>query len=318
MKLDALATPPASSLSGRFFLVSYLPTYAAVCYLLVLLWSGAPAKPPSFSLAWRTAEKLSVGALLLILFTVALVALILHPLQLPLVRVLEGYWPRWLTPLVRYGHARQAARLGRHRRAATLPPGEPPGPAQLQRAGVATTELRTRFPDRPELLRPTALGNVLASMEERAGTAYGWDTTVVWPRLYPLLGENVRAIVDDRRTLLDISCRLTVTAAVSAAASAALLAATGWWLLLALVPLALSRVAYHAAVRAAISYGESVRVAFDLHRFDLYPALRLDPPANLAEERSVNRELATFWRQGRDFGLPYVRSAETEERPAAP
>ncbi len=51
----------------------------------------------------------------------------------------------------------------------------------------------------PELLRPTLPGNVLAAVESRAGEPYGLDAVVAWPRLYPLLGEGVKAVVDDRR-----------------------------------------------------------------------------------------------------------------------
>ena len=43
MKLEAVGRPPAdASFCGRFYLVGYLPTYAAALFLLVLVWAGAP------------------------------------------------------------------------------------------------------------------------------------------------------------------------------------------------------------------------------------------------------------------------------------
>ena len=45
------------------------------------------------------------------------------------------------------------------------------------------------------LVRATGLGNALAAMEDSAGAAYGLDAVVAWPRLYPLLGDKVRAVV---------------------------------------------------------------------------------------------------------------------------
>ncbi len=42
MKLDAVTTQPAGGgLGRRFYLVGYLPTYAAALFLLVLVWAGA-------------------------------------------------------------------------------------------------------------------------------------------------------------------------------------------------------------------------------------------------------------------------------------
>jgi hypothetical protein len=44
--LATVATAPAglaSGSAGRFFLVSYLPTYAGALSILWLVWAGAPA-----------------------------------------------------------------------------------------------------------------------------------------------------------------------------------------------------------------------------------------------------------------------------------
>ena len=42
MSLDTVARPLDSTLSGRFFLVGYLPTVTAAVFVLLLLW---PARP---------------------------------------------------------------------------------------------------------------------------------------------------------------------------------------------------------------------------------------------------------------------------------
>ena len=50
MKLDAVTRQSAGGgFGGRFYLVGYLPTYAAALFLLVLVWAGAlgPASRPS-------------------------------------------------------------------------------------------------------------------------------------------------------------------------------------------------------------------------------------------------------------------------------
>jgi len=107
----------------------------------------------------------------------------------------------------------------------------------------------------------------------------------------------VREVVDDRRTQLDMTCRLSATAAVLAPLTLALLVPSGWWLLLAVVPAAVAWVAYRSAIAAALAYGEAVRTAFDLHRFDLLTALHLPLPDKPAAEQQLNAALSRFWNQ---------------------
>lgn len=291
MKPDSLAGPGFGG--SRFLLVDYLPTYAAGMAVLVLVWAGAPGRI-GFGQAWHTAGQLGVGEVLLLALALTLLAVLGNPLQLALVRVLEGGWP-WqrAADLSRRCQERRRERLAAQEQ---LPPGEPTE-ARIQAAGQAGTRLRRLFPP-AEVLRPTALGNVLAAAEIGAGDPYGLDAVVAWPRLYPLLPENTRRIVDDRRDIMDAAARLSVTMAATTVIAIALLAASSWWLLLASIPLLLARFSYISAVHAAVAYGESVRAAVDLHRFALMDALRLPPPADLTAERLLNTRLSDLWRQG--------------------
>ncbi|WP_424535855.1 hypothetical protein ACOZ38_38385 [Sphaerisporangium viridialbum] len=311
MSLDALAKPGISG--GRFLLVDYLPAYAASLMVLVLVWAGAPGRPVDLGRAWRTAAGLGAGEVVLLGVAITLLAVLGTPLQLALVRVLEGQWPRaGLAGLARRSRERQSRRRERLASAEELPEGQA-GEAEIQAAGVAGTRLRRLYPP-AELLRPTALGNVLAATESQAGEPYGLDAVVVWPRLYPLLGENVKAVVDDRRDILDTAARLSVTMAATAVVAAGLLARSGWWLLLALVPLVIARVAYVGAVHAAVAYGEAVRAAIDLHRFTLVDALRLPLPHDPDDERRRNTLLCDLWRQGLPLPPePYRHPSPPEE-----
>jgi hypothetical protein len=67
-------------------------------------------------------------------------------------------------------------------------------------------------------LQPTKLGNVLAARQDSAGRPYGFDAVTAWPRLYPVLGEQCRTLVDDRRGTLDASVRPAATMTVTAVA----------------------------------------------------------------------------------------------------
>ncbi|MBO3748371.1 hypothetical protein J5X84_20035 [Streptosporangiaceae bacterium NEAU-GS5] len=291
MSLDALAKPGVQG--GRFLLVDYLPTYAGALVILVLVWAGAPGQV-DFARAWRTASGLSAGEIVLLGVAITLIAVLGVPLQLALVRVLEGEWP--FPALTRRALERQALRRTRLAEREQLPDG-PIGEADVQAAGVAGARLRRLYPP-PELLRPTALGNALAATEAGAGEPYGLDAVVVWPRLYPLLSPGVKTVVDDRRDMLDAAARLSATMAIVAVAAFGLLVASGWWLPLAAVPAAIAWAAYVGAVHAAVAYGEAVRAAIDLERFALIDALRLPRPLDPDDERRRNAALCDQWRQG--------------------
>jgi hypothetical protein len=146
-----------------------------------------------------------------------LLAVILQPLQLALVNLAQGSWPRCLGAA--WARQRQKNRRDRLARAAHLPPGADLTSPAIQRAAAAGYQLRRRFPMPDHLLQPTTLGNVLAAMQDTAGRAYGLDAVIAWPRLYPVLGEQCRTLVDDRRDTLDASVRLTAIMAVTALAS---------------------------------------------------------------------------------------------------
>jgi hypothetical protein len=222
--------------------------------------------------------------------------LLTHPLQFSLVRVLEGYgWPDWLgAPGKRY-HRR------RRRSMVPVPTESPPAAADL----LKDFRRRRQYPPE-DLVRPTFLGNVLAASEDTAGLPYGFDAVIAWPRIYPVLSNETRAVVDDRRTQLDVAARMTVTAGVITAVSAALLASSGWWWWLTAIPAALAVLAYAASVQAAVALGESLHVAFDLHRFDLTDTLRMPRPTTMADEKLTNEKLCRLWRgEIQTIDVPY-------------
>jgi hypothetical protein len=291
--------------SARFMLVSYLPTYAAVLFLLFLFSSGAPGRSIDLTHGWAIATSLNTTTIILVGLGVALLSVMLHPLQLPLVRLWEGYWPAWCRPLAWLARRRHRARRDRMARAAELPANvTDPTHEELAKASTASTLLAKRYPAE---VRPTALGNVLAATEEHAGAAYGWDAVVAWPRLYPILGEQLRRVLDDRRDTMDATIRLTAIAAATAVVSAALVYRSGPLAILgvAVVPLMVAWIAYHASVHSALAYGEAVEAAFDLHRLDLVRALHVPLPEDPTAEVAVATQICDHWRQGVPMSSPY-------------
>lgn len=310
------ATDLLEALGARGRFVSLLPVVAAGMFVTVILAAGAPGSGPSLHRAWQVLSELNTGQVLLLALALVTVALLLDPLQLRLVRLLEGYWPTRLAIVTRWCCSMQGKRCKRAARAAELR--DDLSPAAVREAGVLTARLQRLFADDPDIIRPTALGNVLTAMETRAGHQYGWDAVVAWPRLYPLLSPAVRAVVDGQRDRLDALARLAVTSAATTLPTVALLYRSGWWLLVAAIPVAVARLAYVGAVHTAMSYGEAVTVAFDLHRFDLLTQLHLPLPADLGEERGIASQLSLMWRQGVAAALSYDHGAAQAARREPP
>jgi hypothetical protein len=295
MGLASLVGLDANALGTRFSLVSLLPTSAGTLLVGFVVATGAPGRSPSWSNAVQTARDMDAADVGLLAVAVLVIAVILQPLQLQLVRMLEGYWggggfARWLSgPLVRrHRKARQhlADRAKLDPDATTVP----------EDAALADQIRRARYPSDP--LLPTALGNALRAAERSAGRRYGLDAVVLWPRLYPLVADPQRAVVEDRRDQLDLTARMSATFALVAVVTFGLLWRDPIWWLFPLAVLALSALSYRAATAAAISYGESLHVTFDLHRFDLLTALHLPLPVDNESERKQNQQLSTWLRQG--------------------
>jgi hypothetical protein len=292
----------AGGLGQRFNLLGLLPGGVLVLLVLLLLWSGAPAQPPDPDEVLARAQDLGAWEGALLFLGLVLAATVTMPLQLGLVRLLEGYWG----PLA---GERALARQRRRRAALTLmatPSSDNPSPQEEARLTAAAWRLRQRFPpDGLEL--PTALGNVLRAAEDRAGRRYGLDTVVAWPRLYPLLSPELRAVLDDQRDQLDISARLCAVFAACAAITLVLTAPHGgWWLLVVPGWIGLAWLSYRGAVAAAVAYGSGLEAAFDLHRFDLLRALHLPLPHTRSAEREANRELSQFLRGQKPVPFEYA------------
>ncbi|HZN20788.1 MAG TPA: hypothetical protein VFB84_21795 [Micromonosporaceae bacterium] len=156
------------------------------------------------------------------------------------------------------------------------------------------------------LVWPSRLPAALAGSRGTIDRVYGFDLATAWPRLDPLLSDQVRRQVEQRRMAFELALRSTSTAAaVTLAAVAALFVWPRSALLLLPAPAVVTVVAYRAAVRNATRYGQAMRVAFDLHRFDLLAALHLPLPDSPAEERAFNRRLSEAWAIGVPLDVAY-------------
>ena len=316
------------NLGVRFHLVNVVPSTLATLIVVGIVWSGAPSHPPRLSRVLEVATGLDVGEALLLAFGITVLALGSQPLQRSLVRTLEGYWleqpfcPLWLRRLATAWPRRRLGRLSAladhdPTQAATAGRGAWRVDAERQRAATAAYQRWRRYPAEERLLS-SALGNALRAAEDDAGQRYGLETVLVWPALYAVLGERTRAIIDDQRTQLDVAARLAATLAVTALLAGGLLAR--WWPWGVVVPvglLGLAWLSYRAAVSAAVAYGDGLRLAFDLSRFELLRTLHLPLPADSDSELAANRRLSAFLALGKPLQVAYQHDQQPPPSPPA-
>jgi hypothetical protein len=281
----------------RFLVVTVLPNVLLFGYIGFLLAAGTPTRSPSVSRALTAIEHLDANQITALVFGLLIFSVATHPLQVPLVQLLEGYWwglpfgPRlaqWATNRFRkeWNEARETLKKTRNARHWDWKARNSRRYAQFRSSWLPRGE---------DQLLPTELGNTLWRGETQAGDRYRLELDVVLPRLTPLMEPGVLGNLSDLRNQLDAAVRLCVAAGVATAVSVGLLLWQGPWLFLALAMYALSWACYRSAVAAARRFSLGLAAAIDLYHLKLYDALSLKRPADLKQERRRNALLSKLF-----------------------
>jgi hypothetical protein len=288
-----------NDLGVRFRLVSLLPATVLALFVVGLVWSGAPDHSPSFEQIAAHAKQVKGWTGFLLAIAVVTAAVIVEPLQLALVRGLEGYWGESRLGRLLAAPGKLIHRIWRdHLDAVQQQRGQ--GRQRPLAVREAAARRLQQYPP-AEALLPTKLGNIMRAGEYRAGSRYGLDAFTAWPRLYPLLPGQVTAVVNDQRDQLDLGARFCAVFLLATVISGFFLAGFGWWLAVPAGTLILAWLSYRGALAAATAYGQAVAAAFDLHRFDLLTALHLPLPADLTSELAANQQLSRFLQQPTEY-----------------
>lgn len=310
--MDALT----NRLGTRFLVVTVVPNVLLIGYIGFLIAAGAPAHSPSLAKALKVLDGLTVHQVIALVLGVLVISIASHPLQTPLIQLMEGYW--WGLPLGPRLANRAINRIMRERNRtldeidkARAQLGEDP-----QNRDAKNIARRAQFrldwlPDREADLLPTALGNTLRKGETRAGRPYELQLTVALPRLIPSMSQGIFDEVSDRRNQLDAAVRLCVASGIATAVSVGLLLWDGAWLFLAVAAYLLCWTCYRSAVAAARGFSSSLAAAIDLHHLQLFDALSLERPPDIATECERNRILTKLFnraplRKGDKSMLHYI------------
>jgi hypothetical protein len=298
-----------SRLGTRFLVVTVVPNILLLGYLGFLLAAGAPARSPSLTRAAAVLDGLSTRQIIVLALAVLVFSVATHPLQTPLIQLVEGYWQGLPfgsaaadTLTARFREELRRAKEGPGGGGLSGSAGPQDSPAQqgpARRHSVPARRPPDWLPPRERDLLPTVLGNTLRVGEGRAGDRYGLDLEWAWPRLSPLLSKSSLADLRDRRNQLDSAVRLCIVAGLATAIGIFLLIRHGSWLFLPVGTYALCWACYRAAVNAAKGFSKSLAAAVDLHHLKLFDALQMERPADLADEYNLNtRTLKFLFRSG--------------------
>jgi hypothetical protein len=266
---------------------------------------------------------LVVGALMV----VAASGLAAERLTLPLLRLLEGYWPWWLRGRDPAWRRRRRVSLKQRRdelslsqRRGTLtvseyadlraleakPDSDPERLVELRAKRVAGFSQRDaaalgharavlRYtPERDASAMPTRLGDVLRTCEGRPAEKYGLDTVVSWTALWMVMPVEARTEIVQARNQLDGALRMWLWGAL-------FVVWTPWTPWAVAVAVVVPAVAYYGSMLpGAKLFGNLVVTAYDLYRMRLYDALSLPRPTKPAQERRDGERVTALLYGGLD------------------
>ncbi|GAB3244355.1 hypothetical protein [Kineosporia babensis] len=346
--LDAALS--AGSSIGRYFSVAALiPATLLVVYLTGLLTAGALCGPFQASTGLAALGSLGLSGLGWVVSASIATGVCLLPLTFRFTQLLEGYWGHGTLAIRVTEHFTRVHRCwlfglntwrGDREKAWTKP--DPVERTQLiaidgvrgagerrlnKRRGdrylqpyledAAATAAIAGYPTSARRVLPTRLGNALRRMEDSSGRPYGLDAITVAPHLAMVCEERQQAQVSDAREMLDLSVNLCAVGALACLATLVLLADDGFWILLALAPLAFSWLAYLGAIEAAGQFATCFSAMLALSRLKLYDTLCLKRPTSIITEAENHGPKITKLLDGQIVPLSLTQQKSTsDDQPA--
>jgi hypothetical protein len=155
--------------------------------------------------------------------------------------------------------------------------------------GHAAWKLDREFPASSGDLLPTRFGNAVLAFESHSKRRWGLDSVAAWPRIDMLLSEREAELQANSRSeaafFVNGSLLLAISGLVLLADQIVNCPLSGIALALYLIPFLTAVLMARWAVGAATRWGNVVRSAIDLHRFELYDRLGVRRPHSFTDER---------------------------------
>lgn len=307
-----------SVISGQFSKSLILGTLLPVMVFSIL---GAVVLKPLLPNEWHRLLAVNLTETQWVLgfsFLVLLLTGLLYNLNIPLIRLYEGYsWEKSLLGrLLADRHkarlkAAQARWAGMRTLAYSLGEYEGEGAAALSQYDDAVTELwidagdslSNKLPPEARLVLPTRLGNVIRCFESYPDRQYQLAGITIWPRLVAKIDKDYALAIDNAKVSFDfmLNCSLLSATLALVVLVAGLLYPLVFisahlyvpWLACVVGFAAASYLFYIWSIGRASSWGTTVRSAFDLYRGDLLKQLGFkQSPSGLDEERRLWNDIS--------------------------
>jgi hypothetical protein len=248
-------------------------------------------------------QSFQVGLLILGLIVIVTSAAIVQRGDRMMLRVIEGYWPRWVKPLYRVRTQRyiklweQNLQDWSELRSKLHSEGEDNLTAEELNRYAQLDWLIVHSPSKKNQFMPTRLGNLLRASEYRSKERYGLDAVVCWPRLWLLLPDSTRKELQEARAALNTSVRICLWSLLFLVWTP-----LAWWAPIFAFPAAWLN--YRMALNTASVYVDLLEATFDVHRNLLYQSLRVKQPKSPAKEFEDGKKLTQYlWREP-DSSMP--------------
>ena len=278
--------------------------------LLAWVSAGPGLRRLSNVARWLDRQSVTVQVMGLIggLLVIVASALVVERLTTPMLRLLEGYWPRWADRPRRSLVDRAQRRAEADEKAwqeFQSRPHSAGGPSGGDLAQMAALEMRIHYrPSAANRVMPTQTGNILRAAETRPTDKYGLDAVVVWPRLWLVMSDSARQEIGSSRGSLDSAAATVVWGLLFC-----MFVPLAWWALPVGLAIATQAIVWWVPNRAKV-FANLVEAAYDLHRSPLYKQLRWPLPATPRDEQVSGRQLTAYLWRGSDTSDPRFTSTE--------
>lgn len=166
---------------------------------------------------------------------------------------------------------------------------------------VHARNLKISYPTSKPPYLPTRLGNVIASFEDYPQTQYRIDAVTLWSRLVPILNrEKYSLYIEREKANMDFllnMCLISVIFCAELILTGYLFGRDIWgWVIITGYTLAIAYfIFYKTSITGALGWGSTVRVAFDLYRYQLLAALYGKSPDDFSSERDTWLNISEFY-----------------------
>ena len=324
-----------STISGQFskslILGAFLPTVVfvtlSIIFLIPLIPTDWPILVPIITLSpqWKV---------IVIAFITIMLSGVLYNLNIPIIRLYEGYpWKESWIGKWRTRHYKAKFKLvssrwtGMRTLLLKLPPDDPRKAKIEDYWAEMGQKFNINWGAGESLILPTRLGNAVRSFEYYPNHQYGIDDVALWPRMVAKIDKDYAALIDDAKTSFDFMLNnsflfsiLALSLLITGLLYPGQLASPNritlvLWLLQIIIFGGIAYWLYSMSVGRAVAWGNTVRAAYDLYRWDLLKQLGYkQTPVTRKEERQLWEDIT----RRIIYGKPPLGADSDYSKPEAP